>query len=184
MGEKTSASTGRWVLRNRRWVWASTAGSLISFGGTRRSIQGDISPTSRSSGPLEQQLSQDLLDPGGAGLRIGGDDDVVIAEQEIVPDRRVEVVIVEFARLDRRTDEALDHDQHSLGGAAPDGAKGRKVTQEKCPETRIRRPAKAKSPRLGASRHAVICKACASDSGKARETLQARSEGTEIFHAT
>ena len=100
-GENTSASTGRWVLRNRRWVCASTAGSFTSFGGTRRSSQGDISATSTSVRAVEDQLADDLLGPGGAGLGVGGDDDVVVAEDEVVPDRRVEVVVVQLARLAR-----------------------------------------------------------------------------------
>ena len=98
-GEKTSASTGRWVLRKRRWVCASTAGSFTSFGGTRRSSQGDISATSRSVCAVEEELGDDLLHPGGAGLGVGGDDDVVVAEREVVPDGGVEMVVVELAGL-------------------------------------------------------------------------------------
>ncbi len=51
VGENTSASTGRWVLRKRRCVCASSAGSFTSLGGTRRSSQGDISATGTSSAP-------------------------------------------------------------------------------------------------------------------------------------
>src|SRR3569833_3784477 len=51
-GEYTRASTGRWVLMKRRCVWASTAASLISLGGTRKSIHGDIACVSISVSPL------------------------------------------------------------------------------------------------------------------------------------
>ena len=67
-GEKTSASTGRWVFRNRRWVCASTAGSFTSFGGTRRSSHGDSARDVDVRGPAEDELPDDLLGPGGAGL--------------------------------------------------------------------------------------------------------------------
>ena len=56
-----SASTGRWVLRKRRCVCASTAGSFTAFGGTRRSSQGDISATGSPSLALEEELRDDLL---------------------------------------------------------------------------------------------------------------------------
>ena len=54
---------------------------------------------SRSAVAVEQQLRDDLLHPGRARLGVGRDDDVVVAESKIVPDRRVEVVVVELARL-------------------------------------------------------------------------------------
>src|SRR5918994_2138382 len=47
----------------------------------------------------EQQLRDDLLHPGRAGLGVGRDDAVVVAEAEIVPDRRVEVVVVQLSGL-------------------------------------------------------------------------------------
>jgi hypothetical protein len=51
LGEKTKASTGRWVFRNRRWVWASISGSLTSRGGTRKSTQGPIAAVEMHSAP-------------------------------------------------------------------------------------------------------------------------------------
>src|SRR3546814_7243135 len=48
---------------------------------------------------LEDQLPDDLLDPGRARLGVGCDDNVVVAEPEVVPDRRIEVMIVEFPGL-------------------------------------------------------------------------------------
>ena len=53
----------------------------------------------------EQQLRDDLLGLGGATLGVAGDDNVVLAEAEGVPDRRVEVVVVQLPGLlrpDRR----------------------------------------------------------------------------------
>src|ERR687898_2645579 len=47
----------------------------------------------------EQQLRDDLLHPGRAGLGVGRDDAVVVAEAEIVPDHRVEVVVVLLSGL-------------------------------------------------------------------------------------
>jgi hypothetical protein len=47
----------------------------------------------------QQHLGDDLLHPGRAGLGVGRDDDVVVAEPEVVPDRRIEVVVVQLPRL-------------------------------------------------------------------------------------
>ena len=86
VGEKTRASRGRCVFKNRRWIMASTIGSLTSFGGTRRSSHGDISATARfGSGPNSRR--DDLLHPGRAGLGVRRNDDVVVAEAEVVPYR-------------------------------------------------------------------------------------------------
>jgi hypothetical protein len=46
-------------------------------------------------------LRDDLLGPGGAGLGVSGDDDVVVAEAEILPDGGIEVMVVELAGLRR-----------------------------------------------------------------------------------
>ena len=59
----------------------------------------------------EHELAHDLLHPGGAGLGIGGDDDVVVAEAEIVPHRGIEVMVVQLARLLRERESV--HDQPS-----------------------------------------------------------------------
>ncbi len=53
---------------------------------------------------VEQELGDDLLGPGRARLGVGGDDDVVVAEAEVVPDGGVEVVVVQLARLLRPLD--------------------------------------------------------------------------------
>jgi hypothetical protein len=45
----------------------------------------------------EQHLRHDLLHPCGAGLGIGGNDDVVIAEAEVVPDGGIEMMVMQFA---------------------------------------------------------------------------------------
>jgi hypothetical protein len=98
-GEKTSASTGKWVFRKRRRDCASTTGSFTAFGGTRRSSHGDSSATASSGSGTEQHLSDDLLHPGRSRLRVRRNHDVVVPEREIVPDRRVEVVRMEFSSL-------------------------------------------------------------------------------------
>ncbi len=46
---------------------------------------------------IEDQLAKDLLNPRRPRLGIGRDDDVVVTKLEVVPDRRVEMVIVKFA---------------------------------------------------------------------------------------
>ena len=56
----------------------------------------------------EQHLRDDLLHPGGAGLLVGRDDDVVGAKPEIVPDRRIEVMIVQLSGL-ARSNDAFGH---------------------------------------------------------------------------
>src|SRR5262245_3146092 len=48
---------------------------------------------------FENQLSDDLLNPGGAGLAVGGDDDIAFAKLEVIPYRRVHVMVVDFAAL-------------------------------------------------------------------------------------
>ena len=58
-------------------------------------------------GPVENELGDDLLHPGGAGFHVGGDDDVVVAEGEVVPDGGGHEVVVEGAGhggLSRRLD--------------------------------------------------------------------------------
>lgn len=50
---------------------------------------------------VEDQLCEDLLNPGRSGLRIGGDDDVIIPEVKIVPQRGIEMIVVKLARLVR-----------------------------------------------------------------------------------
>src|ERR1700729_2591466 len=57
-------------------------------------------------GAPEQELAHELLRPGRAGLDVSGDDDVVVAELEVVPDRRIEVMAVDFARLARQRGHA------------------------------------------------------------------------------
>jgi hypothetical protein len=42
----------------------------------------------------EEHLGYDLLGPGGTGLGVAGDDDVVVAKAEVVPAGRIEVVVV------------------------------------------------------------------------------------------
>ena len=74
--------------------WAAPAGRAT----------GDISATSSVRIAVEEELGHDLLHPGRAGLGVGGDDDVVVAEREVVPDRRVEVMVVQLARLPRPLD--------------------------------------------------------------------------------
>ena len=49
----------------------------------------------------ERELGDDLLGPGGAGLGVSGDDDVVVAEAEIVPDGGIEVMVVKLPGLRR-----------------------------------------------------------------------------------
>jgi hypothetical protein len=49
----------------------------------------------------EEELRHDLLGPGGAGLGVSSDDYVVVAEAEVVPDRGIEVVVVELPGLRR-----------------------------------------------------------------------------------
>src|SRR4051812_10419636 len=50
--------------------------------------------------PAEYQLRHDLLHPGSARLGIGGNDNIIVAKAEIVPDGGVEMMILEFALLD------------------------------------------------------------------------------------
>jgi hypothetical protein len=57
-------------------ICASTTGNFTSFGGTRRSSQGDISATARVGSPSKSSCN-DLLHPGGARLAVGGNHDVV-----------------------------------------------------------------------------------------------------------
>lgn len=52
-------------------------------------------------GAVEDQLADDLLRPGGAGFGIGRNDDIVIAELEIVPDGGIDMMVMEFPRLSR-----------------------------------------------------------------------------------
>ena len=42
-----------------------------------------------------------LLHPGRPGFGVRPDDDVVVPEREVVPDGRVEVVVLEFPLFDR-----------------------------------------------------------------------------------
>jgi hypothetical protein len=58
-------------------------------------------------GAIEHELGHDLLRPGGARLGVGADDDVVVAELEVVPDGRVEMVIVQLALLLRPMDRGV-----------------------------------------------------------------------------
>ena len=58
---------------------------------------------------VEQELAHDLLHPGGAGLGIGGDDDVAVAELKVVPDGGIEMVVVQLARLVRLIDRGVRH---------------------------------------------------------------------------
>jgi hypothetical protein len=58
---------------------------------------------------LNKKLAYDLLHPGGAGLAVGGDDDVVVAELQVVPDGGVEMVIVHLAPLLRPWNLNLVH---------------------------------------------------------------------------
>ena len=88
LGENTSASTGRWVLMKRRWVCASIAGSFTVLGRHPQIEPGRMFGDLEPLGAVEDQLADDLLHPGGAGLAVGGDDDVVVAEREVVPDGR------------------------------------------------------------------------------------------------
>jgi hypothetical protein len=53
---------------------------------------------------VEDELRHHLLYPGGALFSIGGDDDVVIAEQKVVPDGGVESVVMQLTRLSRPRD--------------------------------------------------------------------------------
>src|SRR6185312_4306689 len=46
-----------------------------------------------------QDLAHDLLRPGRAGLAIGRNDHIALAELEFVPDRGIEVIALHFARL-------------------------------------------------------------------------------------
>jgi len=50
---------------------------------------------------VENQLCDDLLHPGRAGFCIGRDDDVVVPKGKIVPDRRIEMMIMQFSDFDR-----------------------------------------------------------------------------------
>ncbi len=55
-------------------------------------------------GAVENELAENLLRPSRARLPVGGDDDVVGPEFELVPDFRIHVVIVHFARFYRPRD--------------------------------------------------------------------------------
>src|SRR4028119_1472466 len=79
-GEKTRASRGRWVFRKRRCVCASTIGSFTSFGGTRRSSQGEVSATSgggagrggRGAGGSSESAGASAPRPSAASPPSGG----------------------------------------------------------------------------------------------------------------
>ena len=83
----------------RRWVCASSAASFTSFRGNAQVEPGREFADRGMVFALEDELRDDLLHPGGAGLAVGGNDDVVIAEGEVVPDRRIEMMVVQLARL-------------------------------------------------------------------------------------
>ena len=50
---------------------------------------------------LEQQLGNELLHPSCPSLGVRRNDDVVIAKLQLVPDRRIKVMVVYLTRLDR-----------------------------------------------------------------------------------
>ncbi len=43
--------------------------------------------------PIEQELHDDLLDPGRPRLGIGGDDDIIRSKVKVIPDRGIKMVI-------------------------------------------------------------------------------------------
>jgi hypothetical protein len=103
-GEKTRASTGRWVFRKRL--------PLLRFHGRQLHLLGrdaKVEPW-RQLGDVHvlsaivQQLSDDLLRPGRPGLGIGANDDVVVPELEIIPDCGNHMVIMNLAGLRRPPD--------------------------------------------------------------------------------
>jgi hypothetical protein len=49
----------------------------------------------------KEKLSDDLLNPGGPGFGVRGDDDIVISEAKVVPDGRIKVVTVQLPDLAR-----------------------------------------------------------------------------------
>jgi hypothetical protein len=48
---------------------------------------------------VKDELRDDLLHPGGSRLGVGSNDDVIISELQIVPDRGIEVMAVHFPLL-------------------------------------------------------------------------------------
>jgi len=58
---------------------------------------------------VEDELAHDLLHPGGAGLGVGGNNDVAVAELEVVPDGGIEMVVVQLPGLLRPIDRRLCH---------------------------------------------------------------------------
>ena len=51
----------------------------------------------------EQKLRKNLLHPSRARFRVRSNDDVIVSELEIVPDRRIKMVVVQLAGLYRPT---------------------------------------------------------------------------------
>jgi hypothetical protein len=108
-GEKRSASTGRCVFRKRRWVCASNRRQLHLLWRHAEVEPGRHGGDLKTLHAVEQKLAHDLLHPGGAGLAVGGDDDVVVAELQVVPDGGVEMVVVQLALLLRPGNLNLVH---------------------------------------------------------------------------
>ena len=52
---------------------------------------------------IEQQLADNLLHPGGTGLGVGGDDDVIVAKWKIIPDGGIEMVAFHLSGFFRGT---------------------------------------------------------------------------------
>src|SRR3954454_6916544 len=98
LGENTKASTGKWVLMNRRWVCISSP-AIASGGMMRRSTQGESLETSMPSAPLKMSWLTICWVQVVPGLRVGGNDDVIVAKLEVVPHGRVHVVVVHFPAL-------------------------------------------------------------------------------------
>jgi hypothetical protein len=67
-------------------------------------------------GTAEDQLADDLLGPGRAGLGPGRDDDVVVAEVESVPAGGIHVVVVDLAGLDGKSGHRNILGQNRQGG--------------------------------------------------------------------
>src|SRR5262249_15161540 len=60
---------------------------------------------------VKDELPDDLLRPCGAGLAVGRDDDIVAAEDDVVPDHRVKGWTCDLARLTRHAGS-----EEQLGG--------------------------------------------------------------------
>src|SRR5438034_5397382 len=68
--------------------------------------------------PMEQELCDDLLDPGRPRLGIGGDDDIIRAKVKGIPDRGIKMVIMELSGLLGPWDFCLCHCRLSSWGAS------------------------------------------------------------------